>query len=220
MTVPTPASPWLRIPAGDYEAHMDAVGQSRVLRALFAKIYTERRPTSLAVLGCSTGGDLLTVDDAITHTVVGVDLNADYLAIARERLGRRVTAADARVHLVHDDVSQVDLPAGAFELIHAALLLEYVDPSPLFARISRWLSATGTLSLITQEPREGLPAVSDTGYASLRALSGHMVLRPGAAVAGLARGAGFRLVAHHDADLASGKRLVGLCFQKSESVSD
>jgi hypothetical protein len=33
--------PWLRIPAADYEAHMEAVGQSAALRDLFGRVYAE-----------------------------------------------------------------------------------------------------------------------------------------------------------------------------------
>jgi hypothetical protein len=30
--------PWLRIPAADYEAYMDAIGQSAALRDLFSRL--------------------------------------------------------------------------------------------------------------------------------------------------------------------------------------
>lgn len=194
---------------------MHAVGQSAALRALFATVYAERRPARVAVLGCSTGADLQQVDDAVTHQTVGVDLNPEYLAIAAQRVGPRLTAVDARVRLVHADVLQVELPAGGFDLIHAPLLLEYVEPSALLARISRWLAPAGTCSVVTQQPSDTLPAVSDTGYARLRLLGGHMVVRAAAEVAALAVRAGFRLLAQHAVDLPTGKTLVGSCFAKA-----
>jgi ubiquinone/menaquinone biosynthesis C-methylase UbiE len=208
-------SPWLAIPADDYEAHMRAVGQSGALRALFAKVYAERRPARLAVLGCSTGADLQRVDDSITQSTIGVDINPDYLVIAGERLGHRLTGAAAGIRLVHGDVLQVALPTGAFELIHAALLLEYVDPRALFARVARWLSPLGTFSVITQEPRDDLPAVSATGYATLATLSGSMILRSAPEVAALAGAAGFGLVGRDAIALPTGKTLVASCFRRA-----
>lgn len=152
--------PWLRIPAGDYEAHMSAIGQSAVLREVFARVYTEIRPSRLAILGCATGDDLCLVDPAVTELVVGVDINANYLEIAR----RRSAALGTRVHLVHGDVLQAELPRVPFDLVHAALLLEYVDPESLFRRTYQWLSPDGACSLITQDPLPGQVAVSSTGY--------------------------------------------------------
>ena len=194
---------------------MHAVEQSAALRALFATVYAERRPGRVAILGCSTGADLQQVDDAVTQATVGVDLNPDYLVVAGQRLGPRLTAPGSGIRLILADVLQADLPERSFDLIHAALLLEYVEPDALMARVSRWLAAEGTFSVITQEPNDGLPAVSDSGYPSLRALSGHMVLRPATEVVDWAGRAGFRLVARDSVGLPSGKVLVGCCFQRA-----
>jgi hypothetical protein len=103
---PEEGDPWLRIPAEDYEAHMGAIGQSATLRELFSRIYAERKPKRLAVLGCTTGSDLERVDPAVTETVVGVDINLAYLEIAR----RRLRALGRRLDLVHGDVLHVELP--------------------------------------------------------------------------------------------------------------
>src|SRR5438477_2565689 len=80
------SNPWLRIPAEDYEGHMEAAGQSAALRDLFTVVYTERKPFRLAVLGCTTGSDLLQIDPTVTETIVAVDINADYLELAAKRL--------------------------------------------------------------------------------------------------------------------------------------
>src|SRR5450432_1441858 len=166
-------NPWLQIPADDYEAHMDAVGQSAVLRVLFADAYAERRPRRVAVLGCTTGGDLEQVDPGVTEVVVGIDLNPDYLEIARRRSG----ALGSGLHLVRGDVLEAELSGGPFDLVHAALLLEYVEPAALFRRIHRWLTPDGICSVVTQEPTAGLPSVSPTEYESLQRLATCMTLR-------------------------------------------
>ena len=73
---PTGENPWLRIPAADYEAHMEAVGQSAALRQLFSSVYRSIKPARLAILGCTTGADFEGVDPAVTAVAAGVSLRA------------------------------------------------------------------------------------------------------------------------------------------------
>jgi ubiquinone/menaquinone biosynthesis C-methylase UbiE len=203
----------LQIPADDYEAHMNAVGQSAVLRELFAAAYAERRPARLAILGCTTGRDFSHVDPATTELVVGVDVNGDYL----ERARQRGSALGSRLRLIEGDVLLVDLPAGSFDLVHAALLFEYVEPLALFRRIHRWLSPEGLCSVVTQEPTPDVPAVSRTPYASLQTLHGRMRLRPADELAAVAGHAHLRLRRARAVKLPSGKTLVHSTFDRGAS---
>jgi SAM-dependent methyltransferase len=201
--------PWLLIPAEDYESHMAMVGQSELLRVLFSDLYAQRKPRRLAVLGCTTGGDLELVDPDVTELVVGLDLNPAYLEIAR----RRLKGFGSRLHLIQGNALDAELAPVAFDLVHAALLLEYVDPVALFWRIHRWLSADGVCSVITQEPTPDIPDVTATRFDSLQLLRGRMSLRTAAEVEILADQAGLRLVRRRPVDLASGKRLVHSIFR-------
>jgi SAM-dependent methyltransferase len=152
----TVASPWLGIPARDYEAHMDEVGQSAALRDIFARAWADVRPRRLLVLGCTTGRDFDAVDRAVTETSVGVDLNREYLDAARRRLERLGGTA------VHGDVLQAALPCSAFDLVHAALIFEYVDAAVLFRRIAEWLAPDGVCCAVTQNRAAGVASVSTT----------------------------------------------------------
>lgn len=78
-------NPWLKIPASDYEGHMEAVGQRALLGQIFRDVYSLVRPRRLAILGCATGNGFEYVDTAITERIVGVDINPDYIEIARRR---------------------------------------------------------------------------------------------------------------------------------------
>jgi SAM-dependent methyltransferase len=207
MTTPA-RHPWQQIPAADYEAHMREVGQSAALRALFRDVYASRRPRRLAVLGCTTGSDLGLVDPAATELAVGVDVNGEYLAIAAARLA----PFGSTVRLVHGDVLTVEIAGGPFDLIHAALLLEYVDPRGLFERVRGWLAPAGVCSVICQEPALDLPAVSATPYESLRVLADHMVLRGEGELTAAATAAGLRLIDRSPVRLPSGKVLSTLVF--------
>ena len=167
-------NPWLAIPADEYEAHMSAVGQSAALRAMFFRVYSERKPRRLAVLGCTTGSDL---------------------------------------QLVTGDVLRVDLPRAGFDLVHAALVLEYVDPLLLFRRIHRWLAPGGACSVVTQNPASDVPAVGETAFSSLRVLASRMRLREAKQVTTLAGQCGLRLVGEEAAQVGA-KTLVSSVFAR------
>jgi ubiquinone/menaquinone biosynthesis C-methylase UbiE len=205
------AEPWLNVPADEYEAHMRAAGQTAALREIFGRVYADVRPARLAVLGCTTGGDLALVDPARTELAVGVDINPAYLEIARGRL----RALGPRLQLVCADAVQAALPDARYDLIHLALLLEYVDPMAVLERVHGWLGPAGTCSLVTQEPSATQPAVGETPHASLRALAPHMTLRTAEEIEALASRAGFALAQRRTVRLPTGKALVSALFDKA-----
>jgi ubiquinone/menaquinone biosynthesis C-methylase UbiE len=206
-------NPWLSIGADDYEGHMRAVGQSAVLRDFFRRVCAERRPTRLAILGCAVGADFEHIDPDDTQLAVGVDINPDYLAIARARFA----TLGPRMSLIAGDVLRVDLPGAPFDLIHAAMLLEYVDPTALFRRMQQWLAVDGVCSVVTQDPMPGVAPVSTTEYESLRRLTGLIVLRSADEIAGLADQVGLRLIVQRTAATPAGKRLVHSVFATSSA---
>ena len=164
-------NPWVHIPAQAYEAHMAEIGQASALRDIFMRAYADTRPRRLLVVGCTTGRDFEVVDPDVTEKSVGVDVNREYLEIARRRLDRLLP----HVELVHGDVLCAALPSAEFDLVHAALLFEYVDPTTLFRRIVEWLAPDGVCSTVTQNPAEGIGSVSETGREPARPRRTHVV---------------------------------------------
>jgi SAM-dependent methyltransferase len=206
-------NPWLQIPVTDYEAHMEAVGQSAALRELFSSIYWSVKPRRLAVLGCTTGADFDTMDPAVTDVATGVDINECYLDVAAERL----TATGRHINLVCGDVLEVELSEASFDLVHAALLLEYLDPVALFRRVHQWLAPSGRFSVIIQEPLPGIAAVSGTAYHSLQALSSTMFLRSAREVVSVGEREALVCESSRALELASGKVLTQLLFKRAIS---
>ena len=149
-------NPWLSIPAADYDGHMgpDGADQQAPLAAIFGEVYRAARPSSVALLGCATGNDLAAIDPAVTLRTVGIDLNPEYLAMARQRHTHLGDALELR----RADLLTCQLGAGAFALIHAALVFEHVDPAALAARIASWLAPTGICSVVLQLQRAVRPA--------------------------------------------------------------
>jgi SAM-dependent methyltransferase len=204
-------SPWLRIPAADYEAHMAEIGQSTALRGIFARVYAESAPRRVLVLGCTTGKDLALLDPEVTTTAVGIDLSATYLAIARAALA----GVEVPVALIESDVLAVDLEGAEFDLVHAALLVEYVDPEALFGRMRDWLAPDGVCCTVSQNRAEGIAAVSDSGHASLMVLDGQMSLRDPAQLNAAAVRAGLIRESCVAVGLPHGKNFTVATYRKS-----
>ena len=202
-------NPWLAIPAGDYEGHMGTAGVDQLgpLSAILADVYRQVHPAHLAVLGCGTGDGLHVVDPTRTRRFVGVDLNPDYLALARQRQSRLAGVAE----WICADVATCALEPARFDLIHAALLFEYVDPLLVLPRIAGWLSPGGVLSVVLQQPGGDAP-ISETGFASLQSLSALMALVPPERFRDLAARAGLSETSSRRIPLARGKSFWAATF--------
>ena len=161
-------NPWLSVPAADYEAHMAAasVGQLPVLSRILRDDLERHRPRALVVPGCATGNGFEHIDLVVTSRIVGIDVNGEYLGILRERHARRLPGLE----LLHADLLEALLEPAAFDLVHAALVLEYVDPAPALARMAAWLRPGGVLTVVLQEPSPDAPPVSRTPFRTVLAL--------------------------------------------------
>ncbi|GEJ56886.1 class I SAM-dependent methyltransferase [Anaeromyxobacter diazotrophicus] len=159
------ANPWSLVPAADYEAWMGPAGAGLTapLSALFEKVYAARQPRRLAVLGVATGNGLEHVDPAVTRVVAAVDVNLSYLAVARQRFMR----LGPSLQLLCADAEQVELEPGGFDLVHAAMVLEHLDPRALLPRAASWLAPGGALSVVLRLPG-GDPVPAQPGAAALR----------------------------------------------------
>jgi ubiquinone/menaquinone biosynthesis C-methylase UbiE len=199
---PPPAhNPWLDIPATDYEGHMASppVGQLQLLNQLFARTLAETRPAALAILGCTTGNGFEHLDFSVTRHVLAVDINPDYLRIARARF------ASERLQFKCADLNAGPFDDRRYDLVHAALVFEYVQPEIVLAHIVRALKPGGLVSVVLQLPNPGLPSVSRTAYTSLEKLSPIFQHYPRVQFSGLARAAGLQETAGETITLPSGK---------------
>ena len=147
--MPTP-NPWTVVPAADYERHMgpQGVDQLAPLSALFEEVYASAQPDRVLVLGVCTGNGLEHVNPAVTKRIVGVDVNLQYLGVARQRFA----GLGARLELFCAEAEKFRAPPASFDLVHAALVFEYLHPEPLVRRISEWLAAGGTCAAVLQLP--------------------------------------------------------------------
>jgi SAM-dependent methyltransferase len=155
-------NPWTVVPAADYERHMGPEGADQLapLSAAFQEVYLATQPDRVLVLGCATGNGLEHVDPAVTKRIVGVDVNLQYLGVARQRFFH----LGPRLELFCAEAEKFRAAPASFDLVHAALLFEYLHPEVLVRRIAEWLAPDGTCSVVLQRPG------GETPFATSKAL--------------------------------------------------
>ncbi len=206
-------NPWLDIPEADYVGHMSSptVNQRPVLGRLLGDALDVVRPQTLLVLGCSTGNGLEHVNPAVTSRVTVVDLNPAYLRRLRERFPNPGFALDVRCA----DLADVVLEREAFDLVHAGLVLEYVEWPGLLPRMAATLKSGGVLSVVLQLPSPSSPAVTPTTFTSLRSLESLFRFVEPTAFVEAARGEGLTLGNRRTEPLAAGKAFEVLRFVRA-----
>lgn len=191
------------MPAADYEGHMGSPGvrQLEFLSRVFGELMREFEPESLVVLGCATGNGLEHIERGRVRRLVGLDINPEYLEICRKRHGERIP----RLELVCEDFASFDLEAASIDFVYAALFLEYVDPESAMRKISLWLKPDGILAVVLQMPHRSGDNVSETDFASVKALEPAIRLVEPEVLGRLVREHGFSEVRSARETLASGK---------------
>lgn len=169
-----PDNPWLTIPAAEYEAHMASpeVQQLQFLNRVFKETLSLFTPRSLCILGCTTGNGFEHIDFNEIKRVVAVDINYEYLRI----LQRRYADNREKIELICQDINESTFSSVHFDLIHCALIFEYVRPATLLKKIRKWLARNGILSVVLQQSDKHLPAITNTRYTSVKSLSSYMKL--------------------------------------------
>jgi SAM-dependent methyltransferase len=203
-------NPWLDIPEVDYVGHMSSptVNQWPMLSRLLGDALESVRPRTLLVLGGSTGNGLEHVNPEVTSRVTVVDVNPAYLS----RLGERFPnpAFELEVHCA--DLADAVLTRDAFDLVHAALVLEYVEWPLLLPRVATALKSWGVLSVVLQLPSPSSPAVTPTTFVSLQSVESLFRFVEPRTLIEAARGEGLTLDSQRTELLATGKAFEVLRF--------
>jgi SAM-dependent methyltransferase len=149
-------NPWTVVQAADYERHMgpEGVDQLAPLSAIFQEVYLAAQPDRVLLLGCATGNGLEHVNPAVTQKATGVDVNLQYLGIARQRFMH----LGAKLELFCAEAEKFRAAPASYDLVHAALVFEYLHPEPLVRRIAEWLAPAGSCCVVLQQPGGEAPA--------------------------------------------------------------
>jgi ubiquinone/menaquinone biosynthesis C-methylase UbiE len=188
---------------------MREVGQTQALERIFAEAYARFAPRALCVLGCGTGCGLSCIDPARTERVVCVDLNRKYLQLARKRNPQLGQAAEWKCAAVES----LRFRTRTFDMIHAALLFEYIEWQPAVAGIARWLRRDGALSVVLQLPRGR--KITPTRYKTIPLIRPVHRLVPPRRFLACARKAGLNPVCTREVPLPGGKRFLHIVLAAS-----
>lgn len=199
----TNINPWINIPASDYEGHMDspAVGQLKFLGELFKDVLKNFKPGGIAVPGCATGNGFEFIDFNITNRVLAVDINPEYIKILSERFKIHLQ----NIETVCADLDSFEFGERKFDLVHCALVFEYIDTELFLKKINKALNKGGHLTVLLQLPYESSSPVSASGFNSLKSLEGFIKLLPPEEFNTLAVSNGFRGDSEKILTLESGK---------------
>ncbi|MBT3380595.1 MAG: class I SAM-dependent methyltransferase [Lentisphaerae bacterium] len=209
-------NPWLDIPFGDYEGHMNspAVAQLQVLNELFAAVLASHRPKSVAILGCAGGNGLEHIDASVTERVVGIDINPAYLQILRKRFSH----SQMNLELVEADFASPTFSVPPVELVFAALVFEYVPTDQAVRTVSRSLVPDGILVAALQLPSAASPPVTKTEFSSLETLAPILELVSPDTFTRACAANGLELVKEQTIPLKQGKKLFAGHYRKGRAM--
>ncbi|MHB8906914.1 MAG: class I SAM-dependent methyltransferase [Melioribacteraceae bacterium] len=205
-------NPWLQIPLEDYEGHMSAsnVQQLQMLDEVFEVVLNELSPKSLCVLGSTAGNGFQHLIQRNFDRVVGIDINFKYVTECRAWFIQDVP----NLQLICADLNEIELTDSIFDLVHAALIFEYVDVEKLLSKIYKWLKPGGILSAVLQLPSESLSAVSKTQFISVKILEPFIKLVEPDEFRKKAEKLGLICEEETEIKLSTGKRFVKAYFKK------
>ena len=205
-------NPWLDIPDGDYVGHMSSptVQQRPMLSRLMREVLESVRPRTMLVLGCSTGNGLEHVNHEVTSRVAVIDLNPDYLLRLSELFPNPSFVLDVQCA----DLADVAFEPKAFDLVHAALVLEYIEWLSLLPRVASTLKPHGVLSVVLQLPSTSSPSVTPTAFVRLQSLESLFHFVEPRELVEAAAAQGLRMSDRRTEPLPSGKAFEVLRFEK------
>lgn len=196
-------NPWLEVPLKEYEAHMSmsSVAQAQFLTQVLGKRVRELAPASVAILGCAGGNGFEQLPPVLVRRVVGVDINPDFIAAARERHAGVFNTLELLCRdflTLGDELDRVDF-------VHAGLVFEYVDHREGLSAITRFLKPDGHLSVVLQLPGDAIGPVSPSPYGTLKKLEGVFAFVPPRDFEFAAHAFGLRVRESNRVTLPSGK---------------
>jgi len=144
----------------------DAVRQTQMLDAIMKEQLNVLLARRVIIFGIATGNGLRHINPARTHEVIGIDINAGFLAVCRERYDRGTYF----LRLIEADMDTATFTLPPADLIIANLFLEYVDLHHWIVFIRRCIHP-GTLLSVVLQRNNGAPFVTDTGNVRLQPLA-------------------------------------------------
>jgi len=199
------SNPWLHIPLEDYELHMShqMVGQSTLLNSLTKKYLEGINPETVIFLGIAGGNGLEHIDNKITKSVYGIDINQDYLDTAFKRYSHRIPS----LQLLKLDITQHSESICKADFIWAALILEYTGTDRALEFCKNNLLKDGHL-IVSIQANNSKTSVSPTGIESVKRAGEIFSIVDPEELLSKAKENGYRLIAKEENILPNGKSII------------
>jgi len=205
----TDTNPWLNIPLEDYERHMShhLVGQSILLNSLTKKYLDETKPETVVFLGIAGGNGLEHIDNNITKSVIGIDINQDYLHTTSIRYKRAI----ASLQLINLDIVKNSVSICKADLVWAALILEYAGIDKVLEFCTNNIRESGHF-VVSIQSNNNKQSVSPTGIESLNTVEDiYSIVNPDNLLSKAAE-LGYRLIEKVENGLPNGKSIITFHF--------
>jgi len=199
------SNPWLHIPLEDYELHMShqMVGHSTFLNSLTKKYLEGINPDTVIFLGIAGGNGLEHIDNKITKSVYGIDINQDYLDTAFKRYSHRIPS----LQLLKLDITQHSESICKADFIWAALILEYTGTDRALEFCKNNLLKDGHL-IVSIQANNNKTSVSPTGIESVKRAGEIFSIVDPEELLSKAKENGYRLIAKEENILPNGKSII------------
>lgn len=188
---------------------MSEVGQTGMLADQFEAALTAYSPKSVALIGCAGGNGFDRIQLNTRERVVGIDINAEYLAQTSHRFAGTIPGLE----LYQADIANTVLSVDPVELVFAGLVLEFVDLPKAMTALRRLCCRKGILVVVLQQPCASMAAVSPSSFASLQKIADLVRLIAPPELDKAAQNAGFQTLSTDTVSLPSGKEFSVRTFQ-------
>jgi hypothetical protein len=205
----TDPNPWLSIPLEDYERHMShhLVGQAVLLNSLTKKYLDEIKPETAVFLGIAGGNGLEHININITKSVIGIDINPDYLNTAFKRYKHTITS----LQLMNLDIIKNSKSICKADFIWAALVLEFTGIDKALEFCTNNIRKDGHL-VVSIQSNNNRQSVSPTGIESIKKAGEIFSIVNPDMLLSKAVEIGYRLIGKEENDLPNGKSIITFHF--------
>ncbi|MBK7104616.1 MAG: class I SAM-dependent methyltransferase [Ignavibacteriae bacterium] len=204
-------NPWLEIDLYDYENHMSLsdIAQAQYLSTVFENALKKFQPNSVAIVGCSGGNGLEKIDTKKIERIVCVDINFNYLKIAKERFENSFKSSE----FICADICSAECKFESVDLVFAGLIFEYLDFQNAISNLKKLINPNGYLAIVLQLLSDSIPEVTPSKFKSLEKLQDIFAFIPIQKFKEFILENNFHLCAENITKLKSGKSFHELVFQ-------
>ena len=145
---------------------LPSIGQAQMLAETLEALVKRYVPQSVAILGCAGGNGFERLMPLQLDRIVGLDINPQYVATARERFGKSLPQPELYVA----DLQSTQRLFEPVEFVYAALVFEYVEIKKGLSFASRHCAPGGIFATVMQRRDADEEWVSPSPYSSLLGL--------------------------------------------------